>query len=317
MAEEFSSLYVFHLRGNQRTSGEQSRKEGGKIFGSGSRAPIAISLLVKNPQASEHGKIYFHDIGDYLSQKDKLEKITEFGSIDGITAINGWQSITPDVHGDWVNQRDDSFGEHISLGDKKDKSSVTVFENYSNGVKTNRDAWVYNTSKSKLIINVNKSINFYNSEVQRYIDEQQTCEASEFVRFDSTKFSWDAQNKWDLEKGRKYTFEEESLQPSLYRPFTKQNLYFHANLNNRRYQMPKIFPNGIAENRVISVTGRGATKEFSTLMTDTVPDLEMISKGQCFPLNIYEGASIGGTERNGTERKLYHRTFKSATALYA
>jgi len=96
LAKEFSSIYIFHLRGNQRTSGELSRKEGGKIFGSGSRAPIAISLLVKNPKATEHGNIYFHDIGDYLSQQDKLIKITEFVSITGITAAYGWQTITPD-----------------------------------------------------------------------------------------------------------------------------------------------------------------------------------------------------------------------------
>ena len=75
LVDEFSSLYVFHLRGNQRTSGETSRKEGGKIFGSGSRAPIAISLLVKNPEAEAHGQIHFHDIGDYLSREEKLGKV--------------------------------------------------------------------------------------------------------------------------------------------------------------------------------------------------------------------------------------------------
>lgn len=47
LEEEFSKIYVFNLRGNQRTSGELSRKEGGKIFGSGSRTPITITILVK------------------------------------------------------------------------------------------------------------------------------------------------------------------------------------------------------------------------------------------------------------------------------
>jgi predicted helicase len=47
LERDFSSIYVFNLRGNQRTSGELSRKEGGKIFGSGSRTPIAITILVK------------------------------------------------------------------------------------------------------------------------------------------------------------------------------------------------------------------------------------------------------------------------------
>lgn len=52
--------------------------------------------------------------------------------------------------------------------------------------------------------------------------------------------------------------------------------------------MLNIFPDATSDNRVICVTGRGATKEFCALITDTLPDLEMISKGQCFPLKLYE-----------------------------
>ncbi|MDC5019750.1 damage-inducible protein, partial [Acinetobacter baumannii] len=118
LVEEFSSLYIFHLRGNQRTSGEKSRQEGGKIFGSGSRAPIAISILVKNPHTEHQGKIYFHDIGDYLTREQKLEKISELKSINGIENTIGWQEITPDEHHDWLNQRDDRFSQYISMGDK-------------------------------------------------------------------------------------------------------------------------------------------------------------------------------------------------------
>lgn len=129
LADEFSDIYVFHLRGNQRTNGETSRREGGKIFGSGSRAPIAISLLVKNPSASEYGRIFFHDIGDYLSQKEKLEKIEAFASVAGIPAED-WQRIIPDAHGDWLKQRDDSFGRFIVLGDKRG-DSPRLFDNYS------------------------------------------------------------------------------------------------------------------------------------------------------------------------------------------
>ena len=123
LVEEFSSLYIFHLRGNQRTSGERSRKEGGKIFGSGSRAPIAISILVKNPEAKDQGKLYFHDIGDYLNRDEKLQKISGFKSLQGIIEANAWELIPPNEHGDWVNQRDESFSSYISIGDKKNKLS--------------------------------------------------------------------------------------------------------------------------------------------------------------------------------------------------
>ncbi len=129
LIEEFSSLYIFHLRGNARTSGEQRRKEKDNVFGQGTRTPIAISILVKNPEAEQQGKIYFHDIGDYLSREEKLAKISELKSLYGIRAINGWIGITPDEHNDWLNQRDNSFSEFISLGNKKEKSSLNIFNN--------------------------------------------------------------------------------------------------------------------------------------------------------------------------------------------
>ncbi len=145
LAEEFSSIFVFHLRGNARTSGEPRRREKDNVFGQGTRTPIAITLLVKNPNAKENGHIQWHDIGDYLNQADKLSVINRFQSVKGITAVNGWRVIAPDGHNDWVNQRDDSFGQYISMGSKAEKSG-TVFEVYSLGLTTNRDAWCYASS---------------------------------------------------------------------------------------------------------------------------------------------------------------------------
>lgn len=288
LVDEFSSIYVFHLRGNQRTSGELSRKEGGKIFGSGSRAPIAITIFIKNPNATENGKIYLHDIGDYLTQTQKLEKISDLISINGITAADGWQKIIPDQHNDWLKQRDDSSSGFMSLGDKKDKNSMVVFENYSSGVKTNRDAWVYNASKSKLISNVNRSIDFYNSEVQRYIDEECQLKATDFVKFESTLFTWDRANKWDLEKRKKYQFEVSSVYQALYRPFTKNYLYFHRQMNNMVYQMPRIFPYDLVSNVVFILPNKGEDRPFSVIASKVIPDLHTIHGGQCFPLKLYE-----------------------------
>ena len=196
LAEEFANIYVFHLRGNARTSGELRRQEKDNVFGQGTRTPIAISILVRNPQATEHGRIVLHDIGDYLTREEKLAKIAAYQSIKGITAVNGWLPINPDKHGDWVNQRDDSFSEFISLGDKKDKSSVTVFDNYSQAILTSRDAWCYNFSKQKLTNNMSGMVDFYNQEVSRY---QQACDGlskseypdvSGFINNNTQKISW-------------------------------------------------------------------------------------------------------------------------------
>ncbi|GAA6859904.1 hypothetical protein HpHNI38_10610 [Helicobacter pylori] len=68
VAQEFSHLYVLNLRGNARTSGETFKKEGGKIFDSGSRATIAIIFFVKDTSVRDSA-IHYYDIGDYLKRE--------------------------------------------------------------------------------------------------------------------------------------------------------------------------------------------------------------------------------------------------------
>ena len=146
LADEFSSIHIVHLRGNARTSGEQRRKEKDNVFGQGTRTPVAVTLLVKNPDAKENGTISFHDIGDYLTLEQKLSTLTDFVSVGGISADAGWSQITPNTNGDWLKQRDDNFSAFIVIGDKKG-SEEKVFDSFSLGVVTNRDAWCYNASE--------------------------------------------------------------------------------------------------------------------------------------------------------------------------
>jgi predicted helicase len=204
LAEEFSSIYVFHLRGNARTSGERRRMEKDNIFGVGSRAPVAISLLVKNPQAAEHGRIHFHDIGDYLGREEKLAKIESYASVAGVA---DWQAISPDDHGDWLRQRDDSFSEFIVLGDKNG-DGLKLFDNFSLGVVTNRDAWAYNASKDKLQANMSRMIGFYNAEVARFnraypgLDKKgRDASVDGFIDTNPEQISWTHNIKQELSGG--------------------------------------------------------------------------------------------------------------------
>ena len=291
LTEEFSNIYVFHLRGNQRTSGELSRKEGGKIFGSGSRAPIAISLLVKNPDAAQHGQIYFHDIGDYLSQQEKLEKISSLASIAGITRASGWQTITPDQHSDWFKQRDDGFGNYILLGDKSTSGNVAIFESYSMGIKTNRDEWAYNFSKVHLHGNVSRMIDFYNHEVARYKESGlASTEPDDFVSRDKSKIKWTSDVLVELKNGNLHAVNTGDLVRSLYRPFAKEWCYANKSWNWTRHLMPRYFPNNEAaeSNIVICVTGIGETKAFTALVANLVPNLHAVAGAQCFPLYLYD-----------------------------
>ena len=296
IAEEFTSLHVFHLRGNQRTQGEESLREGGKIFGSGSRAPIAISVFVKNLDMEERGHIYFHDIGDYLDRKQKLETIKTYGSINGIEKAGKWTRIIPDRHGDWLNQRDDSFDEHLKIGDKSDKSGNGLFQNYSLGVVTNRDAWCINPSRTALQNNIISTLGFYNDEVKRWQVSKESVQATEgelprledFISADGKKISWTRSLKADLRKGKNLELDGGQFVPCLYRPFTKQWQFYSRRFNEMVYQMPQIFPNDKLPNRVIAVTGKGGRSGFSALMLDRLPSLDTIEKGQCFPLYLYE-----------------------------
>ncbi|UNE53646.1 DEAD/DEAH box helicase [Bartonella machadoae] len=299
LVEEFSSLYIFHLRGNQRTSGELSRKEGGQIFGSGSRAPIAISILVKNPESKQRGKIYFRNIGDYLTRQEKLTIIESFGSIEGIAQKQKWKIITPDKHGDWRGQRDDSFNAFLAMGDKKSHGEK-LFETFSCGIVTSRDAWAYNSSREYLAKNMHNMIAFYNSEVECFnkthphIDRKARAKAiNNFVNSDVKKISWSRALKQELAKEKVFEFEEACLTKSLYRPFTRQWLYYNRIFNEMVLQMPRIFPIGKAvDNRVIQVTGVGGMKGFSVLMTKDLPNFDSIEKSQCFPRYTYEDTTV-------------------------
>lgn len=164
IAEEFDDIYVFDLRGNQRTQGEESRREGGKVFGSGSRTPVAITLLVRHAGTSHEGRIHYHDIGDYLSRDEKLRIVAD-------AAVSGnleWEDIRPDKHGDWLDQRDDSWYGFAPIAINKAKPPLGIFEMFSSGSMTTRDAWVYSFSRNKCLENCRKMIDNFNSESLRY-----------------------------------------------------------------------------------------------------------------------------------------------------
>ncbi len=296
LEDEFSCIYVFNLRGDIRKNmlSKGTAKEGQNVFSTGSMTGIAISVLVKNLNTKEYGKIFYHNIGDDLKTDEKLERITAFKSIDGITKANGWQPVTPDQHHDWVGQRDDSFSEFLSLGDKKSASAVTIFENYSRGIATSRDAWTYNGSKTSLMQNMQRMVNFYNAEAERYqtackgLPKDQRANVDDFINADDTKISWNRGLKNDLARFVKHSFHDDAVIYGLYRPFTKSHVYFSKYMNDMVYQMPRIFPNSEAKNLVICLSGVGAQNDFTALMTDTLPNLHTVQTGQCFPLKLYE-----------------------------
>ena len=287
LAEEFSSVFVLNLRGNQRTQGERSRREGGKVFGSGSRAPVAITILVKNPNAAHDGcRIHYRDIGDYLNREEKLAALREAVSISG---FSDWQTITPDKHHDWIQQRNDAFGQLYPMGSqeaKAGKADDAIFGLYSLGLATGRDAYIYNFSRDACAENARRMTQDYLNALQEREDNPELT-ADEVARRRSSHLKWSQELKNKLPRKIRTQFEDSYIRKVAYRPFIATNYYADYTFIQRKYQMDRIFPDSSSENRVICVTGKGSTKPFSALVTDTMPDLELISKGQCFPRYSY------------------------------
>ena len=290
LQKEFSSIYVFDLRGNQVSSGELSKKEGGKIFGSGSRTPISITLLVKNPEIkSDRAKIFYRDIGDYLSREEKLKIISNYNSVSKIPFIE----ITPNEQGDWVKQRSEGYENLVELAPEKkqDTKSSSFFIINTNGVVSGRSNWVNNFSSNSLKNNVNRMIDFLNNQTDEYklaIKNNSTLNANEFIDTDESKIKWDDKLIRKVSQGKHLQFDLKCIRKTYRTPFCKEIIYFNEDLNWSRVLLPKVFPTPDTNNLIISCIGKGASRDFSVLISDNIIDYHFEQNGQCFPLYYYE-----------------------------
>lgn len=291
LAGEYTDIYVFNLRGNQLAGGEKSHQEGGKVFGQGSRATIAITLLVRTGPA-EGCTIRYRDIGDYLTRDQKLAIVN-----DATLATIPWETITPNSDGDWTKRRNPAYGKYTALGSNPRKGAAdepSILASYSLGVATNRDAWCWNFSSSAAAANTSRMIDNYNSERARFADHVKqhgiqkptVHDVNAFISTDPKLVSWSRSLREGVLRGRSIVHDPVRLVRGAYRPFTKEYLYFDRSLNEVVSRQPRIFPTPSAENYGIYIVGHGSGVPFSALMSSLIPDLHLTgagSGGQFFP----------------------------------
>lgn len=286
LQEEFSQIFIYDLKGNQRTSGERSRREGGKIFGSGSRTGVAITILVKDPTHSGPTEIFYAEAEDYATRQEKLDQIRSFQSIEGISSAEAFRSITPNQHGDWISTRDERFATFQEIGNKSLKgkeATPSVFRQFSRGLTTSRDAWCYNYSRQEVVCNMQRLISNYNDKVDQHF-------TSTNVTTDATQINWTHQLLCDLDRAKKHQFKHSAMRRGLYRPFCFQHIYFAWEMNNRTYQLPQLFPNPTHPN-LLFVVSQGDIAKLGPLMTDVLPDLHLVGDSQAFALYSWEPLS--------------------------
>ena len=276
LAEEFSHLYVYNLRGNQRTAGELSRREGGKVFDSGSRATVAVTFLVKDPAHEGPAVLHYRDIGDYLSREDKL-RIVEESQIDTLK----WETITPNAQGDWINQRDPNYESWQPISEGQEP----IFASYSRGVETGRDAWVYNFSLPGLRDSAQRLIETYNEERERVhrtraADLRAGAKVRDLVTNDETRIKWTSGLYSDLAKNRVITYDAGATYCGLYRPFCKQWINTSDGIIHRPAVLRRYFPTPGHDNFGINCLGKGATADFSSLLSSSIIDVQFLGAGQ-------------------------------------
>lgn len=326
VAQEFAHLYVLNLRGNQHTSGEVSKKEGGKIFDSGSRATVAIIFFVKDKDAPNH-TIFYYEVEDYLKREAKLNWLANFENLESVP----FKEITPNDKGDWINQRNDDFEKLIPLKrDKKLKIFNTIFDLNSNGVSTNRDPWVYNFSPKILTQSVKNCIDTYNADLERFnahfreAFKQRTAKdkgvkpADRYkhlndreITTDKTKIAWtdDLKNKF-INNENLPASGMERVRLALYRPFNKQWLYWDKDLINRQRRFSKIFPDKSARNVVIN-TSSMASRNFSCLIANEITDSQIMANTQAYPLYYYDDLGNRYNAISGYALNLFRRHYKN------
>lgn len=311
LEQDFTSIYVFNLRGNCRTSGELRRQEGDNVFGLGSRTPVAITILVKNPKVkTDKAQILYYEVEDYLKKEQKLELLKKFNNI--LSKDITLQELKPNKENDWINQRNDKFSSYIQIAPNKNFESniKSYFIMNCPGICSGRDKWVYNFSVKHLTQNIQSMIDFYNSQVNLYskkIEQNPKITVEEVIDTDPTKISWTVGLKNDLRKQLEYSFDKNSLATPMYRPFVKQSLYYNKNLIERAGLSRKFFPTDAHKNLLLCVSGIGSKKEFSVLIVNNFSDYQNQFNTQLFPLYYYEENNLESPTLFDTDNQTYTR----------
>ena len=285
LQEEFSQIFIYNLRGGIRGKmGDAAKREGGNVFPI--QTGVAITILVKDPAHTGTAEIFYAEADDYAARQEKLDQISAYESIVGVSGAEAFRSITPNQHGDWISTRDECFATFQKIGNKALKgkeSTPAVFRQYSNGLKTNRDAWCYNFSQEAVASNMHRMIDNYNAAVE-------AGTTAEAINTDSTQINWNRQLIRDLTAHKRHEFDADSIRSGIYRPFCAQSVYFAREMNDMIYQLPQLFPTSNHPNVALGPSGE-RRRDFSVGLTCELPDLEMVSKAQWFPLYTWEPLS--------------------------
>jgi len=289
LQKDFDVIYVVDLGGNVRKNPQLSGTTH-NVFGI--QVGVSINLLIRKGKSTQPAQIYYRRVDEFWRKEEKyeyLDKSSDCGKID-------WQLIKPDRKYTWLREGlQDEFETFIPMGDKKIKSSHmeegVIFNLFSRGVSTSRDAWAYNFNREELAENIKHTIANYNEQMVRWSQRSDSSVSLDnFVTSDDSQISWSGDLKDHLKRRIALQYNHDAVRLSIYRPFTCSFLYFDPHLNNRRYQFPSILPTPETEkeSHVIAVTNHSQIP-FVVYIVNYLPCADVGGRpGQGFPFYTYD-----------------------------
>jgi len=233
--------------------------------------------------------IHYARTDEFWRRGQKYDFLDASRDVTGVA----WQIIQPDAKQTWLTEgMEAEFDTFLPIGTQEAKAGEAdaIFALYSNGIKTNRDAWAYNFGRKQLASNMHRMIEAYNEHVHRWGRLVQKPNVDNFVDNNNHIIKWSGDLKSQLMRGNLAEYSERKIVCSLYRPFTIEFLFFDRMMNNSVYRLAGLFPENTLEssNQAICVAGLGNRKGFGCLMTSLIPSIDLaFEKAQCFPFYTY------------------------------
>ncbi len=287
LLDDFDQIYHLDMHGNVRKNPKLSGTTH-NVFG----IQVGVGITIAIRKAGTKKFLKYHRVAEDLTKLSKMSNLRGWTSLIEVP----WIDLEPNTKNAWITEGlQADFENFLPIGSKETKTQQNlevkaIFKNYSNGVKTNRDEWVLGFSKEELSKRTQCSIRAYNSEVDRWKHlGDKRIDIDQFVSYDDPDLKWSRDLKTDLQRGRYAEYSAAKIRRSIYRPFSKQYLFFDRVMNEEVYTMPSCLPTqeSEADNKLLCVSGIGSSKPFQILMSDTIPGFDMLEKTQCFPLYTY------------------------------
>ncbi|MBA3824784.1 MAG: N-6 DNA methylase [Ktedonobacterales bacterium] len=291
LLQDFTQIWHLDLHGNVRQNPKLSGTTH-NVFGI--QVGVGITIAIRN-RANPAKGLWYYRVPEMWRKEEKLAFLQEHESVANIP----WQELEPDENtSQWLTEgMRPEFATFLPIGSKIDKRAKgevkTIFKTYSRGAETTRDSWMYDFDRERLAAKAASMIETYDAEVSRWVRAGCPKDIDSFVLNDETKIKWSSRLKECLARKLEVQFQPQEVRRALYRPFTREYLYFDSVMTHRQGMFPHIFPTIASEqeNTVIILSDAGYRSAFSTLISDTIPDLHLIASldaFQCFPYYTYD-----------------------------